>query len=388
MPWKEATKMELKLEFVQLADQPEANMSQLCARFGISRPTGYKWLRRWCAEGREGLQELSRQPHHCPHQTSEQMEQAIVEARSEHPCWGGRKLADLLGQWAEQGRLQIDEKIPAPSTITTVLERRGLLDPPESPKRQGPWKRFELEAPNLLWQMDFKGEIQLVNGQWCYPLTIIDDHSRFCLAVKACPDQRRQTVKSHLEAVFGRYGLPRTLLCDNGAPWGSPIRDSEDQPYYTTLAAWLMQLGVNIRYSGPGHPQTHGKNERFNRTLNDELLQFAPLQDYRHAQQRMETWRNEYNTMRPHESLDMQKPTSRYQPSNRALPPSLPPINYGEGQEVRKVSSKGIISFKGHSFRVGKAFTGYPVAVRASSNRHEYHVYFCHQHIRTITLNK
>lgn len=387
MPWKEVTKMERKEEFVMLADNPNANMSRLCRRFGISRPTGYKWLARYRAEGLQGLAERSRRPHHSPNKTPDHIEQLVEEARDHDRSWGGRKLHHHMRSQAEAGTLDIGpDQVPAPSTITAILDRRGLLGDPNSDARQGPWTRFEREAPNELWQMDFKGEFRLDNGDWCYPLTIVDDHSRFALSTRACPNQRRATVKDHLQAIFGRYGLPGAILCDNGPPWGCPQRLPDGHPPYTRLAAWLMRLGIRLSYSRPAHPQSKGKNERFNGTLAAELLRFERFTDMGHAQDRMGDWRVRYNTVRPHEALDMAPPASRYQPSPLELPEALPPVTYGPDDTTRKVSDGGLISFGGDSFRVGKAFTGHRVAVRASPEPQDRKIFFCNQHIRTITL--
>lgn len=387
MPFKEVTKMERKTEFVMLAEQPSANMSQLCRRFGISRPTGYKWLARYRAEGLDGLAERSRRPHSSPNKTPEAIEELVEDARDKDRSWGGRKLAYHMRRQAETGALDISpDQVPAPSTITAILDRRGLLGDPKSDAREGPWTRFERSTPNALWQMDFKGEFKLDNGDWCYPLTIVDDHSRYAVATEACSNQRRPTVKGHLQAIFGRYGLPEAILCDNGAPWGSPQRFPDGRPYYTQLAAWLMRLNIRIGYSRPGHPQSKGKNERFNGTLDAELLRFERFSDQHQAQQQMADWRVRYNTVRPHEALDMAPPASRYQPSPVELPEALPPVQYGPDDTTRKVSDGGLISFRGQTFRVGKAFTGHRVAVRASADSQDRTVFFCNHHIRTITL--
>jgi len=389
MPWKtKDTKMELKQEFVMLADKPKANMSQLCRRYGISRPTGYKWLKRYRDDGLDGLTERSRRPRHSPNQTPEQIEELVLAARENDQGWGGRKLAYHLRGQAREGVIEATpEQIPAPSTITTILRRHGRLGEQQASSQQGPWQRFEREEPNQLWQMDFKGEFRLANNAWCYPLTIVDDHSRFGLTVDACLNQKRTTVVPLLKIIFRRYGLPEAILCDNGGPWGSPIRFPGGRPHYTKLAAWLMRLGVQVKYSRPKHPQSKGKNERFNGTLAAELLHFERFRDQAHAQARMSEWRERYNSVRPHEALDMATPASRYQPSPVELPDQLPPVEYGPDDATRKVGAKGLISFQGQSFRVGKAFTGFRVALRASSESNNFKVFFCNEHIRTITLN-
>lgn len=391
MPWKnQQTKMERKAEFVQLADQPNANMSQLCRRFDISRPTGYKWLRRWRAEGREGLSERSRRPHSSPEQTGQRVEELVVAARRADPGWGGRKLRHRLQADARAARIEVGpDQIPAASTITQILDRHGMLADPKAPSRRGSWDRFEREAPNDLWQLDFKGEFRLSNDQYCYPLTLIDDHSRFSLAVAGCPNQQRDTVQGRLEAAFGRYGLPEAILCDNGPPWGAGLGWRSWGPYYTGLAVWLMRLGITVIYGRPNHPQGKGKNERFNGSLQAEVLDHQQFDSHSEADARLADWRDRYNTVRPHQALDMATPASRYQPSGQALPGELPPVEYGPAETTSSVNHQGRINFQGQRVPVGKAFRGYRLALRASSeSKDTYEVYFCHQRIRSFDVNK
>lgn len=390
LPWKnQQTKMELKQEFVQIATQPNTNMSQLCRRYDISRKTGYKWLARYQSEGLEGLRERSRRPHDSPNKTPTDIEGLVVEARRRDPGWGGRKLRRHLMNQAEADEISISPgEVPAASTITAILDRNGMLAAPSDPSRQGSWKRFERERPNDLWQLDFKGEFRLANQAYCYPLTLVDDYSRFSLAVAGCPDQQRSTVEQQLRKVFRRYGLPRAILCDNGPPWGAGLGWRDWGPFYTGLAVWLMRLGITVTYCRPNHPQGKGKNERFNGTLQAELLDHQQFADHSEAHDRMGDWRRRYNTVRPHQALDMGTPASRYQPSQQALPEQLPPVEYGAGQTTRKVTAQGKISFRGQRVTVGKAFSGYRLALRASSEPHTYEVYFCNQQIRTINLTQ
>lgn len=387
MPWKDKTKMSQKTEFVTLANKPNANMSQLCKRFGISRPTGYKWLRRWQKSGKEGLVNRSRRPHQSANQTPSGIEEIIIQARRSHKGWGGRKIKRWLINEITKGNIAVDpDQIPAPSTITEILKRNQMLDSLDAPSRKGSWNYFEYPHPNDLWQMDFKGEFALDNDALCYPLTIVDDHSRYSIAVQACGDQRRQTVQPQLKNCFRRYGLPKAILCDNGNPWGRSMRWDDGRPYYTRLSAWLIRLGINIIHSTPGRPQGKGKNERFNGTLQAEVLRYNRFDDLSDAQSEFDQWRDVYNGERPHESLDMDVPSSRYMISSRAYPTHLDPIEYGPEDQVRKVSCNGKISFKNKELRVGKAFVGQPVAVRPQVEKNKWKVYFCHQHIRTLTL--
>jgi transposase InsO family protein len=389
MPWKtEVTTMELKAEFVQMADQPDANMSKLCRRFDISRPTGYKWLRRYQQNGLEGLCERSRCPKTSPNKTPESIEELVVAARRRDPAWGGRKLNCHLRSQAETGAISIrPDQVPSASTITRILDRHGMLADPGDASRRGSWTRFERSDPNELWQLDFKGEFRLANQAYCYPLTLIDDYSRFSLAVAACADQTRRTVQQQLRHVFERYGLPGAILCDNGPPWGAGLGWRDWGPFYTGLAVWLIQLGIQVIYGRPNHPQGKGKNERFNGTLQAELLDHKQFTDHSQAHECMAGWRNRYNTVRPHQALQMKPPASRYQPSQTVFPEELPPVEYGPGLITRKVTSGGTISIQDQRFTVGKAFRGYRLALRASSQPHQYDVYFCNQQIRTVNLN-
>lgn len=365
--------MSLKTEFVRLALQEGANLSSLCRRFDISRKTAYKWLRRYRDEGLDGLRDRSRRPRSSPRRASATVEAAVVEARRAHPAWGGRKIQSWL---AAGGRA-----VPgSPNTVTAILRRHGLIDPEESRKHRA-FQRFEAGEPNELWQMDFKGYFALGGGGYCHPLTVLDDHSRFLLALHACPDETRQTVQGHLTAVFRRYGLPQRILTDNGSPWG----DDGDNPY-TVLTAWLIRLGIGITHSRCYHPQTVGKDERLHRTLQDELLRGRSFVSWSDCQSAFDRWRDTYNFERPHEALGMQPPASRYRPSPRAYPEVLPPILYEPSDIVRKVDISGRISFCNRSIRVGKAFRHQPVCLRPTDTDGEYAVYFCQQRIGRINL--
>lgn len=372
MPWSEVTIMSQRLEFVTLASQPEANVRALCRRFDISPTTGYTWLARYQTQGSAGLHDQSRRPHRSPTQTASPLEAQVVALRQAHPAWGGRKIADRLVALGVT-------PVPAPSTITGILRRHGLLDPAEG-VHHAPSQRFEQPAPNALWQMDFKGHFATAVGR-CHPLTVLDDHSRFALVLQACGDEQTATVHAALITAFRRYGLPDRLLTDNGAPWG----DGPGSPY-TRLGAWLIRLGIRVAHGRPYHPQTQGKDERFHRTLQAEVLRFQHFADLAACQAAFDAWRRVYNLERPHHALDGQTPGTRYQVSLRPYPEELPAIVYGPDDHVRKVQQGGDLHFQGRLFHVSKAFTGYPVAVRPRDTDGQYGVFFCHQQIATIDL--
>jgi len=349
MPWREATAVSERYEFVMLAMADGANVAALCRRFGISRSKGYKWLGRFKAEGRPGLFDRSRRPETSPKRTALAAEEAVAQLRAEHPAWGGRKIKRRLADLGHRD-------IPAASTITGILRRRGLIDPGESQKRV-PFIRFEHESPNALLQMDFKGHFPLAKGR-CHPLTLIDDHSRYCLLVEACPDEKGDTVKAGLTKAFRRYGLPERMTMDNGSPWGS-----DREHTVTPLTVWLMRLDIRVGHSRPYHPQTQGKNERFNGTLTREVIAPRSFASLEQAQAAFEAWREVYNLERPHEALGLTTPASRYRPSPHPFPDIPPPLAYAGGAIVRRVQKQGWISFKGRDIKLPKALTGYPVAI-------------------------
>lgn len=373
MPWKEVTTVSLRLDFIKLALTKDANFSQLCRKFRISRKTGYKWLHRYLEEGSEGLRDRSRRPHTSPNRTPGTVEQRVLSLRDKHPAWGGRKIhkrLEVLGM----------DNVPPPSTITEILRRHGRIDPQESIKHR-PWQRFEAEAPNQLWQMDFKGHFPLINGERCHPLSVLDDHSRFCLGLQACENERRETVQGRLTAIFRRYGMPEQLLMDNGPPWGTG-----SQGRLTRLGVWLVRLGVALVHTRSYHPQTIGKEERFHRTLVDEVLRHQALRDLDHTQRCFDPWRDMYNHERPHEAIGMAVPASRYRESLRAFPETLPPIVYEPRAIVRKVGQNGRISFRNRLFRVGKALHGHSVELRPTETDGLFDVYFSNQKVSQINL--
>lgn len=373
MPWKEVSRMSLRKEFIMLFNQQGVNKSALCRRFGISRKTGHKWVERYQAAGDAGLIDRTRKPHHSPNKTDSKMEQTILTLRDE-TGWGGRKLHRRLSDLGYSN-------IPQPSSISSILKRHGRIAPKSLGKHQA-WQRFEHEAPNQLWQMDFKGHFAMQQGR-CHALTVLDDHSRFSLCLQACENERGNTVKTQLSSTFQRYGLPERMTMDNGSPWGS-----DQQHCYTPLTVWLIRLGIRVSHSRPYHPQTQGKDERFHRTLKDELLGRHTFMNLLDCQRHFDRWRYRYNLERPHEALSLEVPASRYQPSPRQFPDTLSPIEYASNGEVRKVQDKGSIYFKGKIFRISKAFRGYPVSLQPTQTDGVYMVYFCHHKITEIDLQK
>lgn len=377
MGWKECDRMASRREFLELARVEGANVAELCRRFGVSRKTGYKWLARVRDEGDDAsLADRSRRPKTFRSPTPPDVEGAVLALRELHPVWGGRKLRAWL---LDRGILDV----PAASTITEILRRHDKLDPAESAKR-GAFVRFERERPNELWQMDFKGDFALTGGGRCYPLTVLDDHSRFSLCLRAYPDVGGAGVRTALTDVFRVYGLPREMLCDNGSPFAAPHGRAE----HTRLTAWLLRLDVRVLHGRIRHPQTQGKEERFHRTLKAEAIAGRRFDGLAEVQRTFDAWREVYNLERPHDSLSLKPPASRYRVSERAFPESLPPIEYGPDDVVRKVDSRGQIRFGGARRTIGEAFAGDPIALRRTLVDGVLEVYFCFQRIGRIDLRK
>jgi transposase InsO family protein len=377
MPWKECTRMSARAEFVELAKREGAEFRALCEAYGISRKTGYKWCERFAREGEAGLRDRSRRPRRSPARTSGEVEAQVLCVRDAHPSWGARKIAKIL---SHQGV----SEVPAPSTITAILARHGRISEEESLKRKA-FTRFERARPNELWQMDFKGHFGLKDGSRCHPLVVLDDHSRFCLALRACGNEQGETVQRELTEIFRESGLPEEMLMDNGSPWGS-----DRVNVYTPLVMWLIRLGLRVTHGRPRHPQTQGKLERLNLTLDLDLLlrRVEGFEAETDAQNGFDVFRSTYNHERPHESLEMEVPASRYRPSERSMPEELPPVEYEEGDQVRQVQQGGRIGYKGREYRLPKAFRGQPVALRPTEVDGEISVYFCKQRIAIMDLKE
>jgi transposase InsO family protein len=370
MGWSEVSIMSVRREFVSLARSEGANVRELCRRYGISPTTAYKWIERGAADPDETYEDRSRRPQHSPSKTDVVTERKILAIRDAHPVWNARKIRRVL-----QNR---GERAPAASTIGQVLKRNGRIGEAASEAAQR-WHRFEHAAPNDLSQIDFKGFIETGQGR-CYPLTMLDDHSRFAQILKACTNERTETVKEHLIESFRRFGLPRQMSMDNGNPWGTPWGDR-----HTHLTAWLIRLGVQVSHARPLHPQTNGKEERFHRTLKAEVLGTRWFSTLDELQREFDRWREIYNHERPHEALGLEVPASRYVASRRNYPEQLPSIVYDSTDLVRTVMSRGGIRFHGAEYYVGKAFTGEHVALRPSLKEDGvWDVFFCHERVATV----
>lgn len=375
MPWQARDTMSLRREFVELAVREGSNRRALCRRFGISPKTAYKWIERFGREGPSGLADRSRRPDSSPARSRADLEAAVVGLRMQHPAWGGRKIERRLRDLGLRDA-------PAPSTITDILHRYGLIADDASAAATA-WQRFEHPEPNELWQIDFKGHFDTLRAR-CHPLTALDDHSRFNLVLQACSRTDGRTVQPAFMAAFRRYGLPVRINADNGAPFGAP-----SAPYHglSRLAVWFIRLGIRISHSRPRHPQTNGKEERFHRSLKAEVLNGRSFENLDRVQHAFDLWRTVYNCERPHEALGLDTPASHYHPSPRPYPENLPPIEYGPDDQIYRVPADGWLRVAGQRIKVSNALTGLPIAVRPHATEDGVlDFYFCHQRFMQMNL--
>lgn len=375
MPWPEKSIMSQRHEFVMLFEPEGVNRRELCRRFGISPTLGYRLWARWRQEGQAGLADRSRRPQRSPARIGAAMEGLVLAVRDAHPAWGGRKIRRRLQDLRHQ-------PVPSASTITAILHRNGRIDRAAGAGHK-PFERFERAAPNELWQMDYKGHFATAGGR-CHPLTVIDDHSRYAVGLRACGDEREGTVQGELTAIFRRHGLPQRMLMDNGSPWGS----SDPEHRHTWLSLWLLELGVAVSHGRPYHPQTQGKDERFHRTLMAEVIGRRVFADLAECQCRFDAWRVVYNTQRPHEALDLATPAARYRPSERCFPEQITPFDYGPGAIVRRGDQGGWLSFRNRPVKLGRAFAYRRIALCPTDQDGCFDVMFCAYKVGALDLRE
>lgn len=348
MPWERKTVDEKRKEFVARAVMQEESLSALCREYDISRPTGYKWIARY--QNGESMCDRPHTPRRKPSKTSLEIELRVVDVRNEHPTWGARKIHRFM---ADKGEAQL----PAVSTINEILKRNALISEKAS-EQHTPWKRFEHDSPNALWQMDYKGHFGLCNGQRCHGLTILDDHSRFSLCLDAKENEQWIPTKASLIRVFREFGMPDAILCDNGSPW------ADNHGGYTQFEIWMMQMDILPMHGRPLHPQTQGKDERFHRTLKEDLLLQKPLANLDEAQREFDAFRYCYNYERPHAALKLDVPAKHYKPSKRCYVETPKEPEYDSGKNLRKVNYKGYISIHRHRYYLSESMIGRYIKLR------------------------
>lgn len=373
MPWEEKVVAEMREEFVKLALSGQKTKSELCREYAISRPTGDKWIARYLAG--ETLDDLSRKPKTMPNKTSAEIEKKIVDLRSAYPAIGAVKLRRMLENDGVAG-------IPSTKTVNNILKRNGLIER-EASLAATPYIRFEKSYPNEMWQGDYKGHFAMRDGNRCHPLNIIDDYSRFNLCCKSQGTETFEEIKPVMIRLFEEYGMPFSFLCDNGNPWGTAQSTG-----YSRFEVWLMELGVLTLHGRARHPQTQGKDERFNGTLKRELLNYVEIENLADAEQKFQEYREFYNHVRPHHALGLDTPAEHYVKSKIEYRPDIKPWEYPEGCSLRKVKSSGYITIGGQGYYLSEAFGGKEIAIRKSHTEDCVNLYFRQFKIGQINIDK
>lgn len=366
MPWKEVNPMQQRVLFIADYLRQQSSITELCVHYGISRKTGYKWIQRYEQSGIEGLAEQSSKPVTCATQTPYHIEQAIIKLRQHYQCTpGAKKILTLLAQQYP------DEDIPSKSTIYNILGRAGLIKSRRRKRRVSAYPQpfAPVTELNELWSVDYKGQFKLRNGQWCYPLTVMEHQSRFLCGCDALKGPRLKDTKLSFIRLFKEYGMPRRIRSDNGIPFASTARGGLSQ-----LSLWWIKLGILPERIEPGKPQQNGRHERMHRTLKQACTR-PPSPSMRSQQKRFDDFCEEYNNQRPHESLQQKTPASQYRSSPRVYPRRLPKLDYPSYYEVRKVSSSGVVYWRNKLVYISHLLKDENVGLEEIDNG-IWHVYF------------
>jgi len=347
MTWGKTDVSQQRVRFVVRACSGQEEVRALCREFQISPQTGYKWLRRYREVGSlAGLQEHSRRPLNSPRRTSAEIEALVVEQRRQRPDWGARKLRVVL----EEAGVEVPT-----ATIHRILLRHGLVR--EADRHRPAVQRFAREAPNELWQMDYKGLPQAISHKVA-PLSILDDHSRFLVGLYALPNTGADPLLGCLADVLEHCGVPDAMLMDHGTPWWN----TQARWGLTRVSLWLMKQNIELLHSAVRHPQTQGKVESSHRAMQRQLRTRGwPPEDGWAAW--LEAFAQEWNHLRPHEALQYRRPVDCWRPSVRKYEPNPLPFDYGTGVEVCRVRTHGQINIAGRAFTAPQALAGEYVAI-------------------------
>jgi transposase InsO family protein len=379
MPWKVSNMSEVRFAACHAVRSLRRPVAVVARQFGVSRKTLHKWLRLFDAKAQPSVADLadrSRRPRRCPRRTHEDLQQRILQVRQQYN-WGPRKIYGFL---LHQARHNQHPMPPAIRTVAYILQRhRGQED--NDPATAPELIRFERSQPNQLWQIDHKGPVEVARSK-VMPLSILDDHSRYCLAFTPCLNLTMATAWDVLWGIFEPAGLPEAILADNSFRAHGGFT-TDRCPGLSWFDARLIRLGIDPHHGRPYHPQTQGKVERFHGSSNRELLNFNARRDcLEHFVQDCEHYRCIYNTIRPHEALADHPPVSRWQPSPRIRPAQLPDVTYPAGSILRKVSTSGDVRYQGYRILCGRGITGQ--LVRIEEHDHQIVVFYCHKSIRCL----
>lgn len=366
MAWEGVTTMDQRVRFISEYLEGNFSVAEICRQFSISRKTGHKWIMRYEDYGPGGLEDRSTKPHSCPHKTKYTIVKTIKMARKKHPTWGPKKLLDLLS------RRHPDWEYPAISTTADILKRAGLITGGKRRiKRNHPGcPKSEAREPNQIWTADYKGQFKMRNGEYCYPLTVCDMYSRYLLDCDGHKAISLEKTKECFKRLFKEHGLPGRIRTDNGVPFASSAIAR-----LSTLSVWWIKLGIYPELIEPGQPQQNGKHERMHRTLKKEAT-IPPEKNLKTQQGRFDNFRREYNSLRPHEALEMKRPSELYTGSKRRMPGKLGHWDYPSHYDVRLVSNNGGLRWNTHRVPVSHTLIKEYIGFEEIDDG-IYNVYYC-----------
>ena len=367
MPWRQCSLVEARKAFVRAVHQKSDPVSVLCARFGISRKTGYKWLARHERTGRRGLRDQSRRPHRPARLLAPRWHELARRLHRRRRTWGARKLHAKLRQ------LHPRRRRPCVRTLQRWLAGWRPARPRRQHARGGPKlparPRAVARRPNDIWTLDFKGSFRTGTGQRVHPLTVRDLHSRYLLAVRSLPNQSDRNVRQVLGRVFARYGLPKVIRVDNGAPFAG-----RGALGLSRLSVWWLRLGIQVEFTRRGHPEDNAGHEQMHGVYQRDNVR-PPAWSLVAQQRREARWREIFNHDRPHQALGGSVPADHYTSSRRRLPRRLATPAYLAAWPTRKVDARGAIYWQGRRRMLGRAFGGLPLGFKPLSAR-RWEVYF------------
>ncbi len=360
MPWKETTTMEQKVEFICEWLSEKYSITELCKKFGISRPTGHKLINKYLDSGIEGLLEKSKAARNHPNRTKESVEKKILQLKGKYPRWGAKKIRILLFDDCSA------DEIPSVVTVHNILLRNGLVCPQKRLRRVKPiYPIFDPKECNEVWSADYKGKFRMGNKIYCHPLTIADSRSRYLFTAKGHYKENLKSVKSEFTKVFRKYGLPKQIHTDNGSPFGSVLAIQR----FTRLSYWFIDLGILPVFSDPAHPEQNGRHERMHRDLKAACAS-PSAHDLKAQQRSLNSFVREYNNIRPHEALDMETPQKAHTRSNRPFPDRIRAYDYKSNMKIMNVCMNGSVRWKSYYWvYMTMGLAGRQVAAEEIGNR-------------------
>jgi len=356
MPWKELSNMNLKTEFIMKSLEPFCNFTELCAEFGISTKTGYKWKERFMQFGLHGLEDQPRRPHSSPTQVSEDVIFTILKLKQKKMSWGSPKIHKIYCD------SHSEKEYISRATVDRILKKAGLVEKKKRRRKVYPERlqiRVKPEQPNDVWTVDFKGWWYTTKKEKCEPLTVRDEFSKYILSIKILEKGDISSVKQEFERLFEKYGLPKVIRSDNGIPFASSVSILG----LTRLSAWWMSLGIRLDRIDPGSPYQNGGHERMHRDMKKELQGKIDGSLVVH-QKVFDEWRREFNEVRPHDSLKLKRPVDVYRKSVRKYTGTVYELDYPSGYKCRRVNDRGWMNYKGKRIFLSNALCGYYVGMK------------------------